>query len=205
MHEAIVQQRLALCDIAEHFDEDQLGTTSLCDGWTVRDTLSHVMGPVEFSLLRTVGPLIRARFDFGRFTQLLVEADARTGAEIVAALRTGARARWTPPGFGFEAPLTDIVVHTGDICIPLGLEYTVPPHAIRAVLDFLVTHKAQRGFTDATWTVGVRFEADDMNWGFGTGPDVVGPARLLALAITGRRSILNYMHGRGVEVLSDRA
>ncbi len=95
-------------------------------------------------------------------------------------------------------------MHTGDVCIPLGVTYSVQAHTVRAVLDFLVTRKAQRGFTSAAWTNGVRFEADDMNWGFGSGPEVVGPAQILALAIAGRRSVLDRMHGPGVDVLNDR-
>lgn len=204
MHEAIVKQRLALCDIAEQFDADQLATPSLCDGWTVRDVLSHVMGPMEFSALRAVGPIIRARFNFDRFTQLMVAADTRSGPQLVEAMRKGASGRWTPPGFGFEAPLTDIIVHTGDICIPLGIDYAVDPQAARGVLDFLVTSKARRAFTKASWMTDVRFAADDVNWGFGTGPEVVGPARLLPLAIAGRRSILSHLRGDGVAVLASR-
>ena len=200
----LIAQRRDLCDIADGFTTHQWATPSLCAGWSVRDVVCHLLGPVEFSAFKSVGPLLKARFNFDVFTQHMVAADDRSGEVLTTALRNGAEVRWTPPGFGFEAPLTDIVVHSLDIVCALGIEIEIDKQAQRAVLDFLVTKKATRGFVSTDRLRGLRFEADDLNWGFGTGPVVAGPANDLLIAICGRRVSNPRLRGPGSQELLTR-
>ena len=186
LYAVLVAQRLALCDLLNDLDERQWATPSLCCGWTVRDVVCHLLGPVEFSVLRSVLPLIRSRFNFSRYTNLMVSQDARDGPTLGAALRKGARVRWTPPGFGFEAPLTDVLVHGSDCFVALGISRPIDLVAARAVLDFLVTPKAGRAFTSRDRVAAMRWEATDLNWAFGEGEVVRGTCEQLMLTMTGR-------------------
>ena len=93
------------------------------------------------------------------------------------ALRANAAARFTPPGMGPEAPLTDLVVHGLDVRIPLGLPATDLDHdALAATLRFLATRSARHfgGPADAFATR--RLAATDVDWSHGTGPTERAPA-----------------------------
>jgi len=95
---------------------------------------------------------------------------------LVGTLRAHAETRWTPPGLGPEAPLTDIVMHTQDICRPLGIPQRVDGERARPILDFLVSRQA-RVITDPAWIAGLRLVPDDLNWVWGEGPEVQGNGR----------------------------
>ena len=118
-------------------------------------------------------------------------------------LRDKAGSRFTPPGAGPEAPLTDLLVHGADLRWPLGLPREVPQARLRTALGF-VTGGSARGVAAQGALEGLRVEADDLDWAYGSGPVVSGPAEALLLAITGRRAALARLRGEGVPTLRDR-
>jgi hypothetical protein len=120
--------------------------------------------------------------------------------ELVADLRGFADSHTKPPGFGSEAPLTDMLVHGQDIRIPLGLDTPGSMEPWRIALDFLVTPKARRGFGVRALPE-VQLHATDLDWTHGRGEEVSGPAIALALAIMGRRARLDELTGPGAPKL----
>jgi hypothetical protein len=127
------------------------------------------------------------------------------GTSLVATLRDNAEHRFTPPTLGPEAPLTDIVVHTLDMRLPLGAGADLRrPEAINTVLAFLVTPAASRGFVAKGRTAGLAFTSSDTGWSHGGGPAVRGPGSSMALAITGRPAGLEGLEGAGVAELARR-
>ena len=109
----------------------------------------------------------------------------RPFAEIVQILRDKADHRFTPPGQGPEAPLTDVIVHGLDITTPLGLSHPVPDEHLIVVLDCLA-EPSPKARAASRQLDGVRLQADDLDWSHGDGPLVTGPARAILLALAGR-------------------
>ncbi len=204
LHPLVVAQRRSLSDILDTLTDAQWDTASLCDGWTTRDVVAHLTYPATASKLKVLIAFAQSGFNLEKMTMAMVRADTQTGPELAAKLRATAEHRWTPPTFGFEAPLTDAVAHGSDICRPLGLRNTVDPAAARAVLDFLVSKKATNGFIAKGRVDGIRWEADDLNWGFGEGPLVAGPAEAIIMAILGRSVTYDDLSGEGVATLRAR-
>lgn len=148
--------------------------------------------------------MLACRGDFDRVNRRLTRQQARRPFdEIVEVLRRRAESRFTPPGSGPEAPLTDLLVHGLDIRWPLGLPRELPEERVRASLTFL-TGRSARGFVPRGLLDGVRFEADDLDWVNGHGPQVSGRAEALLLVLTGRSVALGSLAGEGLPTLRAR-
>ncbi|SDZ00778.1 hypothetical protein SAMN05661080_05241 [Modestobacter sp. DSM 44400] len=86
----------------------------------------------------------------------------RPVAETVALLRERAKSRFTPPVTGPRAPLTEVLVHEGDMRIPLGLPPEPGVSAVRIGLGFITAGRpvgfvpaagyAGCGWSRPTWT-----------------------------------------------------
>ncbi len=200
---AIADQRRALADQLSGLAPEQWTTPSLCEAWTVRDVVAHLVMPLCTPTSVILVAAVRARGSFDRANQALTAREAqRSPLELVADLHRLADHRFAPPGFGSEAPLTDVLVHGEDIRIPLGLPSVADPRLWSSVLDFLMTRRARRGFAPRPVS-GVRLRATDTGWAHGDGPEVAGPAAALALAVMGRSARLDRIEGPGVGVLVD--
>lgn len=204
LHPLVVAERRTLADALEPLTPEQWATPSLCAGWSTRDVVAHLVWPAEHNALDVFRNFVKSRFNLERFTTMTAQADKRSGAEIVGVLRATADHRWTPPGFSFEAPLTDTVTHGRDICRPLGIRVPLDPVHARAVLDFATSAKATRGFVRKGRLDGLEFTATDLDWSVGAGEPITGPAEDLILAILGRRIALDALSGAGVETLRSR-
>src|ERR1700759_5538638 len=105
----LVSERHHLADLLDTLTDDQWDPPSLGDGWTVRDVVAHLVFPSTTSKLRAIVPFAKSGFNFDKMTTDTARADRRSGPELVKAYRKTAAHRFTPPGFGFEAPLTDTI------------------------------------------------------------------------------------------------
>lgn len=169
----IEQERHRLADLADTWSPEQWDTPSLAAGWRVCEVLAHLTMPFAVSMPRMVVGLVRNRGSFDRFADRWARAAAASvpPAEVTASLRANAAARFTPPGMGPEAPLTDLVVHGLDVRIPLGLPATdIDPAARATALRVLTTRSAPRFGVPADVFGTRRFEATDLDWAHGTGP-----------------------------------
>jgi uncharacterized protein (TIGR03083 family) len=138
----IAAERRRAADMFESLGEDQWNTPSLAEGWTVRELAGHMIAPFCIGLPRfALGIITSGGFD--RFShKFACQLGRRPVQDIVATLRNNADSRFTPPGLGPLAPLTDVCVHTRDAGRPLGRDTTAPVQAWRPVLDFLLTSQA---------------------------------------------------------------
>jgi len=148
---------------------------------------------------------VRARGNLDRANRLLVADRADVSvAEVVSTLRRCAESRATPPFQDWHAPLAELMLHGADVGVPLGLGPERPVAVWAEVLDFLVSGAARRGFVPGRLPA-LSYVALDAGWahqaGFGT-RQVVGPARDLALALSGRPAGLTGLHGPGLETLA---
>ena len=79
-------------------------------------------------------------------------------ADIAATLRDGADHGLSPPVTGPVSGLTDVLVHGGDIRIPLGLTFEPDPHLVSLALDFLTGFRAM-AFVPFNRLRGIRLRA----------------------------------------------
>lgn len=124
----IAAERRELADLLAGLTAEQRSTRSLCAGWTVHDVAAHLVVPLEVGLPTFALAMLACRGDFHRANVRLTRGQARRPmTELVEVLRRKAGSRFTPPGAGPEAPLTDLLVHGSDLRWPLGLDRDVPP------------------------------------------------------------------------------
>ena len=131
-------------------------------------------------------------------------ADRLDPAACVAGLRDNAASRFTPPGSGPEAPLSDVLVHGADMLVPFDRSVEADPVALATSLEFLAGGRA-KGFVPAGRVDGLVFEASDLDVRIGRGAAVVrGPALDLCTALCGRRARLDRLSGEGVTTFVGR-
>lgn len=191
---AIADERRTLADQVSTLTDEQWATPSLCAGWTCRDVLAHLVVPLVVSIPAFGWAMIKARGNFDR-ANLITTADvAKRHNDLPKILRDKANKRFTPPGYGPAAPLTDIVIHGLDIRRPLGLSAGFAPDIARVVLDFVT----DKGGAPIVKRARVRWSATDLDWSHGDGPTVEGPAESLMLVLSGRDAGLPELRGDGV-------
>jgi uncharacterized protein (TIGR03083 family) len=194
----IADERRLAADFIEGLDADQLATPSLCGAWTVREVAGHLTVTFHHSLPSFFWRIVRSGgFDRANL-KMGSELGARPPAEIATDLREHAEYRFTPPGLGPAAPLSDLLVHGQDMRRPLGLTRQFPPAAAEVSLDLLTSKKARR-FNPKGGIAGLRFTATDQDWTAGDGPEVRGTGEALLVTLYGRPAPLDELEGDGVE------
>lgn len=199
-----------MAELVASLDERQLDTPSLCDGWRVRDVAGHVASGVSTTLPRVLRNTAAKGFNVAKASKAgaIAWADSHSAADMATAIRdAGARyasgERW---GLGRVLKAHDLVVdnlvHQQDIRRPLGLGAPIPPARLLAALDAAPQAAGPVGAKKRA--KGLRLEATDVEWSWGSGPLVRGPGEAILLALTGRRACLGELTGDGVETLSRR-
>lgn len=202
--EEIADERRGLADLLSDLTAEQRATPSLCSQWSVLEVVGHLVVPLQVSLPRFVLTMLACAGNFDRANTRLARQQARRPFdELIDTLRRRADSRFTPPGAGPEAPLTDVLVHGLDICWPLGLTHPVPAERWRTSLAFVTTSSA-RGLVAPGLVDGLGLRAANVDWSYGSGATVSGAADALLLALTGRPAALDHLEGDGVEILRSR-
>jgi uncharacterized protein (TIGR03083 family) len=201
----IAAERVRLADALATLPPDRWEAPSLCAGWTVHVVAAHLNAPWEASLPGVLLAVARARSLDGGFDRVAHRlADRLDPAACVAGLRDHAGSRFTPPGSGPEAPLTDVIVHGTDMLVPSGRSVDVDPVALATALEFVAGGRA-KGFVPKGRTDGLVFEASDLDLRVGRGRSVVrGPAVALCSVLCGRGALVEQLTGDGVPALAAR-
>lgn len=200
----IAQLREDAADLLRGLTPEQWEAQSLCEGWKVREVAAHLSVLGRMSPISIAKGMAKARGSFNRY----VDNDAREHAakhdtgELVAELRLAANTTKRPPGTSKLDPLADVIVHTLDITVPLGIEWTAPPDAAIAAAERLAVTGGL--LMNAKHVRGLRLEATNVDWSRGDGPVVRGPMELLLLLMAGRRIPLTGLEGDGVDALRER-
>jgi uncharacterized protein (TIGR03083 family) len=200
----IADERRGLADLLSGLTSEQRAARSLCSEWSVQEVVGHLLVSLEVSTPKFMLAILACRGSFDRANvRLAREQTQRPFDEMIELLRRKADKRFTPPGAGPEAPLTDLLVHGLDIRWPLGLAHQIPAARLQKSLTFLTT-PAGRGLVPRGALDGLRLEASDVDWAHGSGPSVIGDAEALLLAMTGRPAALGHLAGDGVATLRGR-
>ena len=157
---------------------------SLCAGWQVRHVVAHVTMPSRLTPEQFGAGMAAAGGDFTAFSDAVAARDGSLPeADLLAALRSPVLHAWQPPGGGAAGALSHAVIHSLDVTVALDRPAVAPTEAVVAVLDQLT---AAGGAFFGIDLAGVRLEADDADWSWGSGDAVrADSGRLLAL-LSGR-------------------
>lgn len=189
--------RRSLLATFEGLDSDQWEVESLCAGWTVRQVLAHLVLAARPPARRYVPAMIRARGSFDEANRALAVADAAAPpSELIERYREVIDHRFSPPGWPAAAPLADILLHSLDVRVPLGLPSDEPPVHYEPVLGLLFD-RVGRSF-GRSGRPEVRWVATDHEWAAGAGAEVRGAMADLALTAAGRSARLDRLEGDGV-------
>jgi uncharacterized protein (TIGR03083 family) len=200
----IAAERKDLADLLETLTTDQWGTESLCTGWTVRVVAGHLVGWYRRSLASMIAKVVTTR-SVDKTVNYFAMTDAQTPtADLIGDLRRNATNRFTPPFAPPEHPLTEIITHSLDIRVPLGLSTSLPPEHVNRSLDYLVSKAATRGMVPKDRVRGLSLSTTDTGWSHGDGPEARGPAVCLLLTVMGRPIGLEGLQGEGVPSLRRR-
>jgi uncharacterized protein (TIGR03083 family) len=189
-----------LADFFDGLDDDQLNARSLCEAWSVREVLGHLVMPLTVGLGAFAVQLVRGRGSVDRASEAIAaDLGRRPVAELTGLLRRHATKKVPRP----MGQLADTCIHLRDCARPLGLADDVGLDDWAAVLDWLPTRQAV-GFLDKGRLDGLALRATDQDWRWGNGVGLAGPSEALAMSITGRLSALEDLTGPGVQELRSR-
>lgn len=200
---AVATERRQIATLIAELDDAQLAVPSLCAGWDIKTVAAHLVSVFADSFWVFMGTALR-RGSMARAIDELARRRARLpAADIAAALRESADHPLSPPLFGPLDPLADILVHSGDIRLPLDLPFKPDPGLAALALDFL-TGPWPFGFVPLGRLWGISLYATDVDRAWGRGTEVRGPAAALMMAVSGRPALLHLVDGPGLPVLRKR-
>jgi len=200
----IKADREVFADYLATLSPEDWGTRSLCDEWAVKGVATHLLVTPTMSKGRVFRAFLASGFNLDKMSAKLVRrmTTDMTTDEIVAQTRATAGVRSAPPGLKPMGVFGEVLTHTTDISEAVGKPLALPVAHYVAVLEYMkdvqpVLHCRKR-------IEGLRMQATDADWSTGSGPLVEGDAPHLLLAMTGRKSVLDGLHGEGVEILRSR-
>lgn len=203
IHAATAQERRRIADLIDDLDEAQLATPSLCAGWDVKTVAAHLVSILVEGTLRVTWLGARRGSPDRAIDELARRRAQRPAAEIAASLRDLADHRyWRPPP---QAPglLAEVLAHSGDIRIPLGLPFEPDPQPTAIALDFLAG-PVPIGLVPLGRLRGIRLQATDIDRTWGKGQEIRGRSAELLMAAVGRNAVLDALDGPGLPWLRQR-
>jgi uncharacterized protein (TIGR03083 family) len=157
---------------------------SLCENWLVRHVVAHVTMPARMTPEEFGAEMAAARGDFTVLSNSVAARDASLPvAELLGQLRSAALHAWQPPGGGAAGALSHAVIHSLDVTVALDRPAVAPGEAMTSVLDLLTARNGSLFGVDLT---GVRLEAADTAWTWGSGHVVRADSGSLVALLSGR-------------------
>ncbi|MHB1510550.1 MAG: maleylpyruvate isomerase family mycothiol-dependent enzyme [Acidimicrobiales bacterium] len=157
---------------------------SLCANWQIRHVIAHVTMPARFTPEQFGAEMAAAGGDFTVLSDTVAARDASLPlADHMDALRSSLLHAWQPPGGGAAGALSHAVIHSLDVTIALDRPAVAPKDAMTAILDQLTAANGAYFGVDLT---GIRLEAADTDWTWGSGDAVRADSGLLVALLSGR-------------------
>jgi uncharacterized protein (TIGR03083 family) len=177
-------------NLVRGFGDDQWGVVSLCAEWSVRDVVLHCAIHVHRSTWEAVK---------GTEKSMQREIEAQRSIDH-GALMDRLAAPITAGSLGVQ--LAELMIHQQDVRRPLGVHRDIPADRIVTVLDSCLSRAGSIGIANARKRArGLRLVATDVDWSWGAGQGVRGPAEAILLAINGR-AVVDDLEGDGAETLN---
>lgn len=195
-------ERLDLADFLDTLAPEQWEAPSLCQGWSVRDVVAHLISYEELGMTDLLARRLKGVGRGGSNEVGRAEYAGRSSTELTAFLRAHARPQGLTSWFGGAIALTDGLIHHQDIRRPLDAPRRVPAERLLVALGFALRSPKLPSRKD---TRGLRLVATDLDWSHGSGPEVSGTGEALLMVIAGRPAALSELEGDGASVLARRA
>jgi uncharacterized protein (TIGR03083 family) len=144
--------------------------------------------------------MFRHGFDYNRW--VAADGRARGQQDPGVALKVLRNAAGKPRGARPVNSLMHVLIHGQDICRPLGIRRDLPEAHLIPVADFVTTSFI---FRAKKRIEGFKLTATDMDWSYGRGPEVMGPAEALVMMMAGRLVALDDLSGEGKAALAAKA
>lgn len=193
--------------LLDELDDPDLDVMSLCEGWRVRDVVSHMLVGHTTPMPAMVMTVARHGFNVPKASlRASVEyGSAHSPAEIRAGWHQVVDDR-VMRGIGKVIPtkeaFVDHLIHHQDIRRPLGRPRSIPTERLLGALDAMPTIG---GFVKSKQRMaGLGWRATDVDWAFGDGPEVAGTAEALILLSSGRLAPIDEVSGEGTATLRER-
>ena len=136
MWTTIAAERGALAQDLDRLTDEQWGTRSLCESWTVEDVVAHMTSTAQMTPPKFFAGFMVSGFNFPRFAEDGIKShrgDDPLGT--LANFRKQQNSRKSPPGPKVTW-LGETIIHAEDARRPLGIEHEYPIDAVREVMDF---------------------------------------------------------------------
>jgi uncharacterized protein (TIGR03083 family) len=173
-----------LADLLATAPAETWDAPSLCEKWQVRHVVAHVTMPTRLTPEQFGAEMAAAGGDFGLLSDTVAARDASLPlTDHLAHLRSPLLHGWQPPGGGAAGALSHAVIHSLDVTVALDRPAVAPAEAVIAILDQLTAANGGIFGLDLT---GVRLEATDTGWSWGTGEAVRADGGHLAALLSGR-------------------
>jgi uncharacterized protein (TIGR03083 family) len=194
------QERCDLAAFLASLTPQDWQAQSLCDKWTVKDVVAHV---ISYEELSPIG--VAKRFAKGLIVRAnevgVREFAPMSPDELLNFLRGHLRPKGLTAAFGGMIGLVDGTVHHQDIRRALGYPRVVPAERLERILP-VVPGNPRLGA--GRRIRGLRLTATDIAWQHGDGPEVTGTGEALLMAMTGRPVALDELSGPGKPTLAAR-
>jgi uncharacterized protein (TIGR03083 family) len=200
---AVANDRLQIATLIVGLDAAQLATPSLCSGWDVKTVAAHLACSVADGLSGAMSTALRRGSLVRAIDELARRRAQLPAAEIATTLRQRANYRLSPPVVGPVAPFADILIHGGDIRIPLSLPFAPDLEQVGLALDFL-TGPWPFGFVPLGRLRGILLHGTDIDRSWGKGAEIRGPVSALMMSVSGRTALLDNLDGPGLPLLRRR-
>lgn len=197
---AIDEQRIRLTDLLDGLSDEQWRTPSLCAGWTVRDVAAHLT-LAQAQLPEILADFLRhpAGMKRGIRDSALRRSAVLSTGEIVARIRGMVGSQQHIAVVTCRETLIDILVHSQDIAIPLGVDLPLRPDAAAEAASRV--WRSGYPFWARRRFAGFRLSATDADWSAGAGRPVRAPIAAILLLLTGRTVALRRVSGDGAPAL----
>lgn len=187
----------------ESLTPDQMDAPSLCAAWTVREVAGHLLAGLQARPRELLAEVVRARFRVDRANAELARRHARQPVDrLVAGFREGADRRLKVPVVGARGPLFDLLVHGGDMRLPLGGSMPDEPELTIEAMNHLTA--GFPGLVPRGRLEGLRLTATDVDHSWRDGSVVQGTLNDLVMAVCGRPFVVDRLTGPGAPVLAGR-
>ena len=193
-------ERSDLASFLQTLTPEEWNAASLCDMWTVKDVVAHIVSYEELSILGLLKRFAKGRVVYAN--EVGVKEFAHMSPDdLMGFLRRHLHPQGLTAGFGGMIALVDGTIHHQDMRRALGRPRAVPIDRLQRILP-LVPSNPRLGAGKRIR--GLRLQATDVDWTHGSGPEVIGSGEALLMAMSGRRAALDELTGSGQATFAER-